>query len=304
MLTGSALMAVVVTGCSNPAFKSIGTSILTSTGVVDPQQADGIFSAGAKIAKSQQDLTAEQEYYLGRAVSAKLLAQYPPVSNAELTKYVNKVGMALAAVSDLPETFGGYRFIVVNSPHINAMSAPGGFVFVSTGFLKKLPDEDALAAVFAHEIGHVVARHGVKAITNASLFSALGDAAATGVSVAASQTSAPVDLGPITGVFSDSVNGVVDKLLTKGFDRGQEYGADLYAAQLLQRAGYDPRALARVLEILEKETSKDDSGWFQTHPDPDDRLGELEDDFTFPSPARQPSQVRLSRYVAATRSVR
>jgi len=293
-------LAIMLTGCTNPAFKNLGTEILSSTGVVTRQQAEGFLSAGEKVVKSQEELTPEQEYYLGRAVSAQLLAQYPLVSNAELIKYVNKVGLAITAVSEQPETFGGYRFAVVESPQINAMSAPGGFIFISTGFLKKLPDEDSLAAVIAHEIGHVVARHGVKAISNANLFSALGAFAATGVSVGAEQVSSPVDLGPITSVFTDSVNGVVDKLLTKGFDRRQEYSADLYAAELLQKAGYDPRSLPKVLQILEKETAVDEGGWFQTHPDPAARLEELEDDFKFPPAAPVVSQVRTARFASAT----
>jgi predicted Zn-dependent protease len=267
------------------------------------KQAEGFLSAGQRVAKSQEQLSPEQEYYLGRAVSAKLLAQYPPLFDVELTKYVNKVGVTLAAVSELPETFGGYRFVVIDSPQINAMSAPGGFIFISRGFISKLSSEDALAAVIAHEIGHSVAGHGVKAISNANLFSALGEFTATSVSVGVSQMAAPVNLDGITDIFTDSVNKVTDKLLTNGFDRRQEYAADLYAAGLLQRAGYDPGSLLQVLHILEKETSVDKGGWFQTHPDPADRLEELREDFVFPATPQESLQVRAGRFSSATRSL-
>lgn len=271
--------------------------MLSSTGYVSQAQASSLISAGDNLVKSQEELLPEQEYYLGRAVSANLLAKYPPQQNAASTAYLNKIGMTLASVSDTPETFGGYHFIAVQSKEINAFSAPGGFVYVSSGFLRELPDEDAVAAVLAHEIAHVVKRHGVNAISNAKLFSALTDLGQASASVAASQVSSPIDLGEITGIFSESVSGVVDKLLTKGFDRRQEYEADLYAAELLQRAGYDPNALVRVLGVLETHAKGEQGGWYATHPAPSDRISEISSDFSFPAPQDPPSS-RRARFSA------
>lgn len=282
-------------GCANTQFETIGTSVLSSTGYVDSKQASGLFSAGRKLAKSQESLTAEQEYYLGRAVSARVLADFSPLLDPTKTKYLNEIGMTLASVSDMPETFGGYHFVVIKSPTINAMSAPGGFIYVSSGFINALPDEDALAAVLAHEIAHIVRQDGVNAVSNASLLSALSEASVQGASIAMSNSSTPVELGMLTDALSGSVEGVMEKLLTKGFDRSQEYRADLYAAQLLQRAGYDPKALVRVLKVLESKTSSDTAGWFATHPDPVDRIESLEDDFTFPT-VDVVSDVRANRF--------
>jgi predicted Zn-dependent protease len=282
-------------GCANSPLSDLGASVISQTGYVSESQAKGLFSVGDKLAKSQESLTPEQEYYLGRAVSAKLLASYPPKLDAGKTKYLNEIGMSLVAVSDMPETFGGYHFAVIDSPTINAMSAPGGFIYVSSGFIKLLPDEDSLAAVLAHEIGHEVHQDGVNAISNAALFSALSEASAQGASIAMSQVSSPVDLGAITSVFSQSVEGVTEKLLTKGFDRSQEYKADLYAANLLQKAGYNPKALIGVLKILQDHSSSDNGGWFATHPNPADRIAELEDDYTF-ADASQTLPARTARF--------
>jgi len=268
-------------GCANSSFNQIGANALASTGYVDSQQATGLFSSGQRIIASQEELTAEQEYYLGRAVSAKLLSSYPPKLDGARTKYLNEIGMTLASVSDSPETFGGYHFAVIDSPTINAMSAPGGFVFISSGFVKELPDEDSLAAVLAHEIAHVAHKDGANAVSNAALFSALSEASMQGASIAVSQTSGAPALGLLTNALSDSVEGVMEKLLTKGFDRSQEYGADLYAAELLRKAGYNPSALVKVLQILEAQTGKDNAGWFATHPAPADRIEELQDEFSF-----------------------
>ena len=157
-----------------------------------------------------------------------------------------------------------------------------------------LPDEDALAAVLAHEIAHVARRDGANAISNATLFAALSEASVQGASITAGQVATP-GVSLLTDALSESADGVVEKLLTKGFDRSQEYEADLYAARLLQRAGYDPAALVRVLKILETETGKETGGWFATHPAPADRIDELQDEFTF-SDAGAPSQGRTKRF--------
>lgn len=288
---GCVASCVLLNACANQNLSQLGASVLSSTGYVSQEQARGIFSAGDKLVKSQEELTPEQEYYLGRSVSAQVLDRFPPKLDPTKTKYINTVGQSVVLVSDLPETFGGYHFAVIDSSEINAVSAPGGFVYISSGLLKLLPSEDALAAVLAHEVAHVVKRHGVNAISNSHLFSALTDFSKQAASVAASQVSSPVDLGPMTAVFAGSVSGVTEKLLTKGYDRGQEYDADLYAAMLLQRAGYDPRALLEVLTILKSHAGTASGGWFDTHPAPADRIEELEDDFSFPaetaaSPAR------------------
>jgi len=293
----TAMVFVLGTGCSHPGLQQMGAGVLASTGYVTTDQANGLLSAGTGLVKSQEDLTPEQEYYLGRAVSASLLAKFPPRRSAPASRYLNEIGMSLVSVSDTPETFAGYRFAVVESREINAFSAPGGFVYISSAFVSELPDEDATAAVLAHEIAHVVKRHGTNAISNAQLFSALTEASQAGASIAASKVSSPVNLGPITGVFAESVSGVVDTLLTKGFDRSQEYEADLYAAELLQRAGYDPNALVRVLAILETHAKGEHDGWFATHPRPADRIEELNSDFTFP-PATDVPASRKARFAA------
>lgn len=272
---------VLLIGCGNQSLSAVGTSVLSATGYVSEDQAKGIFSASDRLVKSQEDLTPEQEYYLGRAVAAQVLETFPPQSSPNITRYINQIGQVLVAVSDLPETFGGYHFAIIESDQINAVSAPGGFIFVSSALLKQVPDEDGLAAVLAHEVAHVVKRHGVGAVSNAKLFSALTDFSRQTASIAGSQISSPVDLGPITEVFTESVSGVTETLLSKGFDRRQEYAADLYAAELLRRAGYDPQGLVRVLKIIELSSASHAGGWFATHPDPADRIEELEDNFEF-----------------------
>ncbi len=269
------ISSVMIAGCNHPEFATIGASVLSSTGYVDESQAKGFLLAGSKAIKSQEELTPEQEYYLGRAVSARVLAEYPPKLDPALTRYVNSVGQVVAAVSEVPETFGGYHFAVVQSQEINAFSAPGGFVFISRGLLERLKDEDSLAAVLAHEVAHIVHRDGVSAISNSNLFGALTEASRQAAAVGMSKSSMPIDIGPLATIFSKSVTDLTERLLVTGYDRSQEYKADAYAVELLGRAGYGTDALARVLGAIENSTSAERGGWFDTHPAPDKRIEQL-----------------------------
>lgn len=111
--------------------------------------------------RATAEITPRQEYYIGRAVAATILKQYRPWNHPAANAYVNKVGQSLALVSDAPQTFGGYHFLVLDSPEINAFAAPGGLILVSRGLLACCGSEDELAAVLAHEISHVQLKHGL-----------------------------------------------------------------------------------------------------------------------------------------------
>ncbi|MEY4702000.1 MAG: hypothetical protein RL326_2187 [Pseudomonadota bacterium] len=303
----SALIAVAVAissallqGCANSEFAELGASVLSSTGYVNESQAKGFLLAGSKAIKSQEELTPEQEYYLGRAVSARILATYPPKLNPALTKYVNDVGHVVASVSDLPETFGGYHFAVIESDEVNAVSAPGGFVFISRGLLYRLKDEDSLAAVLAHEVAHIVHRDGVSAISNSNLFGALTEASRQAAAVGLSRSSVPVNIGPLADMFSKSVTDVTEKLLVTGYDRSQEYKADAYAVELLRRAGYSTDALSRALKVIQDAAASERGGWFDTHPAPQKRIGEL-GDATVASVVQTSAAARAARFTKVVR---
>ncbi len=269
------LTSTLLGGCANPQFADLGASVLSATGYVDESQVKGFLAAGSKAIKSQEELTPEQEYYLGRAVSARVLAKYPPVLKPALTRYVNTIGRVVSGVSDLPETFGGYHFAVIESDEMNALSAPGGFVFISRGLLRRLKDEDSVAAVLAHEVAHIVHRDGVSAIANSNLFGALTDAPLQAAAIGMNNSSIPVDLAPLTELFSTSVTDLTERLLVTGYDRSQEYKADEYAVELLRRAGYRSDSVARVLEIVQSSAATEHGGWFDTHPAAKKRIEEL-----------------------------
>lgn len=262
------LCGVVLSGCT-PEMSQMGSSFLAQTGVMSSSQADSLFKVGAKLSKAAESVSDEQEYYLGRSVSAVILSRYPALPNQSLALYSSKVAGVLASYSTRPEIFGGYHVGVLNSDEVNAVSAPGGFIFISRGFLKLLENEDELAAVIAHEIAHVALKHGTSAISESNLTDALQIA---GKEAAASSGNSYIT--ELNAAFSDSVNQVAKSLLDKGYGKSQEYAADEYAVALLKRSGYDARALVTVLQKLEK-VSKQDGGWFETHPSAEKRIDEI-----------------------------
>lgn len=294
-----ALMGIC--GCApGSGFQQIGSSLLSSTGLVSSSQADALFAAGGKLAKAATPLSEEEEYYLGRGVAAVVLSQYRPYRKPALQAYVNKVAAAVAANSNRPETFGGYHVQILDTAEINALSAPGGFIFVSRGFLAIMPDEEALAAVLAHEVGHIALGHGVSAISQANLTEAL-----TIVGKEAVASSANGLAAELTAVFGDSVKQVTDTLLTKGYSRSQEYAADEYAAVVLQRTGYDPKGLVTMLKALETKGAAEGSegGWYATHPEPKRRLGELDDSALAATGIDAGVKARLARFRTAMKQL-
>ncbi|MFN8389810.1 MAG: M48 family metalloprotease [Bdellovibrionota bacterium] len=294
-----ALAALSLVSCADGQFNSLGSGLLSSTGLVNGSQADSLMKFGSGVAKGVQSLSPEEEYYLGRGVAATVLGRYRPYNNAAVNAYVNKVAVTVAAFSDRPDTFGGYHVQILDTPEINAVSAPGGFIFISTGFLKLIPNEDALAAVLAHEVGHIVKGHGVKAISQANLTQAF---LLLGKEAAASQGGNVVQ--ELTATFGDSITDITNTLLSKGYGRSQEYEADAYGAEVLQRAGYNPQGLKVMLSRLEEAAHAAPSGgWMSTHPAPEDRINEVAKSLPAARPESAGEAARNARFAKAMKGI-
>lgn len=284
----SALLLTVFAGCGTQ-MSQFGSSLLSSTGLVSGSQADAIFKAGEKFSKAVEGVSDEQEYYLGRSVSAVLLNKYK-LAPIGATNYANKIGLTLAGYSSRPETYGGYHVAFFDSPQVNAVSAPGGFIFISKGMLNLLSTEEELAAVIAHEIGHIALKHGTSAISESNLTDALQ---IVGKEALASTGNTAVT--QLNALFGESVNEVVGTLLDKGYSRGQEYDADAYAAALLAKTGYNPAALISVFKKLES-VSNQSGGWFETHPSASKRESELSGTVKADAPAVKGQAKRDARF--------
>ena len=204
----------------------------------------------------------EEEYYIGRAVAANILGQYPLWKNSAATRYLNLVGRALVLRSARPEIYGGYHFALLDTPEANAFSAPGGIIFLTRGIVEMTGGEDEIAAILAHEIQHIVAKDPLKAIKSQRM-KALGSFAA-GEAIGSG--------GGAFGIFQDSVLDISGTLLQKGYSRGQEKDADLGALELLSATGYDPGALLAMLQKI-KAVEKKKAKAFSAHPSASKRIG-------------------------------
>lgn len=216
------------------------------------------------IAKSKEEITPEQEYYIGREVAAKILSSNKLYQNAKATSYVNEICTAITSSSDMPDIFNGYHVGILDSKEINAISTPGGHIFVTRGLLECASSEDEVAAVMAHEIGHIQLKHALKSIKT----SRLNDAALTAIAAAGSI---------VTGsAYQDGVGSTVDELMTTlsttGYSKTQEFEADAKAAHLLADAGYNPQALRTMLEVLKEKEKTETGGMMTTHPSASSRL--------------------------------
>jgi predicted Zn-dependent protease len=245
------------------------------------------------VQKSFEDITPEQEYYIGRAVGATILTRYSPYTEPGPTEYLNLLGRTLALASDRPETFGGYHFLILDSEEINAFAAPGGLIFVSRGLLACADSEDTVASILAHEISHVVEQHGLQAIKKSRVTSAL-----TSVAIASAQTAGSDELAKLTTVFEDSIGDITATLVNSGYSRAFEKEADLMAVEILKRVGYDPNALVRMLEVMEKRLKPGGPDFAKTHPEPKVRIGEIRKVLA-EAPATPPQVERQARYQAA-----
>ncbi len=232
--------ALLLAAAACGTVESVGKDLFESKTGVD---ADRATATAKKLAKSFEDMTPEQEYYLGRAVAAEVLAATPAVGDAATAAYVNRVGQAVAQASARPDVYGGYHFFVLDADEPNALAAPGAFIFVNKGLVRACASEDELAGVLAHEVAHVAERHGLRMIQKSERADALLQ---LGVAEALESTDAAVvakALGDLAAEFTGT-------LVKHGYSREFEKEADLDALGLLKDVGYRPQALPDLLDRL------------------------------------------------------
>ena len=245
------------------------------------------------VTNSFKDITPEQEYYIGRTVGAMILQKYAPYNNATANRYINVMGQMLAQASDCPETYGGYHFLIQDSDEVNAFAAPGGFIFLTRGMLRCCPQEDAVAAVLAHEIGHVQSKHGLRAIKQSRISSALTSLAITGTKDYGDE-----DLAKLTRTFEQSISDITNTLIVNGYSRAFENQADLAAITILKRTGYNPNGLVTMLSQMKNRLKPGREDFVKTHPSPDSRLADIRKDIGN-YPAVKSPQARESRFKTA-----
>lgn len=298
-IAGAAVFASIA-GCGDDGTTTTGESGFLSQiklpGSTGDKTGDAILGGvktATAVGKAAEDFTPEQEYYIGRAFTAGVFGKYKPFEDEAATAYLNELGTALAAASDMPEVFSGYHFVILDSEEINAFSAPGAFVCVTRGMLRCCENEDSLAAVLAHEIGHVQNRHGIKAIKNSRAWDAAKTAGAE-----AAKAGGGRDVVAISGAFGDLVGDLTTEIMVKGYGRDLEKQADKDAVRILSRVGYDPHALVTMLQAMDKKLKPGGLDFAKTHPKPADRIKSVQsliDKSPVPSAAPPARQERFQK---------
>jgi predicted Zn-dependent protease len=243
----------------------------------------------SKAAVASRPINDSEEYYVGRAVAARILSQYKLDHNPKLTKYVNEVGNTVARKSTRPNPFRGYHFAVLDTEEINAFACPGGIIFVTRGLIKTCKNEDQLAAVLAHEVGHVAHKDGINSISKArwsQVFTAMGTEAARQYGGVA---------GNLVTLFEGSIDDVFKTIVVNGYSRQAEYAADAAAIKELTRAGYDPNAMVALLTIMEAKGKGAASGIFKTHPPTSERLAKVKAEVAQAPPSKG-EKIRAERF--------
>ena len=212
--------------------------------------------------------TPKQDVELGREAAAEVRKQYPIIKDERIARYLDKLGdrLVAAAPAELKESVYEYSFTPVNLKEINAFALPGGPMFVHRGMFDAAASEGEVVGVMAHELSHVLLRHGTANATKAQ--------------------NPWLQLGQIAGVVGGAVvGGAAGSAIAQGsqfglgtlllrYSRDFEKQADLLGAQIMARAGYDPRALAHMFETIERESKSSGGGgpqWLSSHPNPGNR---------------------------------
>ena len=266
-----ALFPLFLAGCETlDVVTQLGTAVAESQGAISAEQGEAIRKSSSAVGQAFTDITPEQEYYIGRAVGATLLDRYRPYDHDGRNRYLNQVGQAVVLSSERPQTFAGYHFLILDADEINAFAAPGGLIFVSRGMLRCCRNEEELAAVLAHEVGHVQLRHGLQAIKKSRLTSALTIVGTEGAKQFGSQ-----ELAELTSAFEGSIKDVTATLINNGYSRAFEREADEAAQAILARSGYDPAALTTMLAEMQRRLQPGGADFARTHPAPGERIAGL-----------------------------
>ncbi len=212
--------------------------------------------------------TPAQDVELGLQAAAEARQQLPIMRDDAVTSYVTRLGERLTAV--IPTEFQRpefrYSFDTVNVREINAFALPGGPMFVNRGMLEAASSEGEVVGVMAHEVSHVLLRHGTAQASKAGKY----------------------QMGQVAGaVLGAIIGGRVGSVVAQGtqfglgtaflrFGRDYEKQADILGAQLMARAGYDAREMANMFKTIEKQGGSNGPEWMSDHPNPANRSQYIE----------------------------
>jgi predicted Zn-dependent protease len=233
------------------------------------------FAAASGPAQAQRAGTpiTAAEAQQGAQYHEQFLQEFGGAMSGSQANYVEQVGKNIAVQSGLANSQSAFNVTLLNSSVDNAFAVPGGYVYVTRQLVSLMNNEAELAGVLGHEVGHVAARHAAARQQRAQRNSILG---------AIGSILSGVVLGNSgLGQLGQQIFSTAPQLLTAKFSRRQETEADNLGIAYLKGAGYDPRAMATLLQSLAAQTALDAAlqgrnasmpAWASTHPDPASRV--------------------------------
>ena len=229
-----------------------------------------VFLLSATLVASQTQITppdnkytSAQDVELGQKAAAEARQQMPVMRDDAVTSYVEDIGRRLVAAipADLRHPEFRYTFEVVNVREINAFALPGGPMFVNRGMIEAAQTEGEVAGVMAHELSHVVLRHGTAQASKATKYE---------VGPGRRRRARRDHRRRLGQVIAQGTQFGLGAAFLR-FGREYERQADLEGAQIMARAGYDPRDMANMFKTIEKQGGSGGPQWLSDHPNPGNR---------------------------------
>ena len=208
------------------------------------------------------DLSPEEEIVLGLQAAPEVAQQFGGLHpDEEAQALVDEVGQRVVQRSQASQTPYAFEFHLLADPEtVNAFALPGGQIFITWALLERFRTEGQLAGVLAHEVAHVVGRHGAEHLAKQKLTQGLIGAAGVATDLQGAQLAA-----------------VVGQLVNLRYGRQDELESDRLGVRFMADAGYDPNALTDVMRILEEASGGGrQPEFFSTHPNPGNRIAEIE----------------------------
>ena len=210
------------------------------------------------------------EIALGLQAAPEMMQEFGGLDTDEQAQaMVDKVCNRIIESSEAGETEWPFEcHLLADNQTINAFALPGGQMFITAALFDQLETEGQLAGIMAHEIGHVIARHSSQQIAKQQLTEGL-----TGAAVIAAY-----DPDNPSSRQAAQVALLVGQLVNMKFGRDDELQSDRLGVQFMAEAGYDPRAMVQVMEILAAASQGNQPPeFFSTHPNPDNRIARIEE---------------------------
>ena len=238
-------------------------------------------AAQTKVTPPKNKYTPEQDVQIGREAAAEVRKEYPLIGEGQIRDYLGRLGNRLveAAPRELNNPAYEYSFTPVNLKDINAFALPGGPMFVNRGMIQAADGEAEVAGVMAHELAHVLLRHGTANATKAQGFQ---------IGALAGAIAGAVIGGGWGEVISQGSQFGLGTWLMK-YSREYEKQADLLGAQIMARAGYDPRELAQMFETIQRQGGGSPPQWLSSHPNPGNRTQYITQEASQLQVGRRPS---------------